>query len=86
MNDAPIRDPLIIANVSVSLSTPLENSESAIAATGDPLSTTYDPSQPNPTILAVPCASISFKIGLMPPAPAFSTCSANTKTARAATT
>ena len=81
MNDAPIREPLIIANVSVSVSTPSENSVSAIAATGDPLSTMYDPSHPKPTLFAVPSMLKSSSSGFRPPAPAFSNSSARMKIA-----
>ena len=37
MNEAPIRDPLSMANVSLSLIVPPANRLRAIAATGDPL-------------------------------------------------
>jgi len=39
MNDAPSREPLIIANDSTSVIVPAENRLSEIAATGEPLMT-----------------------------------------------
>ena len=56
MNDAPSREPLIIANASMSEVVPEENRLSEIAATGEPLITMYEPSQPNPSRLSTPSA------------------------------
>ena len=57
MNDAPNRDPVIMAKLSRSEMAPPLNNESDVAATGEPLSITYAPNQPKPKRFVGPSAA-----------------------------
>ncbi len=50
MKDAPRRDPDSIVNVCSRVSVPAPYRLIAVAATGEPDSTKYAPSQPNPNV------------------------------------
>ena len=79
MNEAPSRDPLIIANASRSDIVPEAKRLSEIAATGEPLITMYEPNQPNPSRFSTPSAEKRERTGERPTAPAVSSSSAKMK-------
>ena len=86
MNEAPKREPLIMAKLSRSEMAPPLNRPRDVAATGEPLSNTYAPSQPKPKRLTAPSAPSRSSSEVAPDAPEVSSSRARMKKARATIT